>query len=129
MRIEHLAMWTADLDRLTNFYATYFGGIAGPRYVNAKNGFESTFVAFENGARLELMKTTLLAPVAIEPGAQRMGLTHLAMSVGSPQRVDELTQRLKADGFDVLDGPRWTGDGYYESVALDPDGNRVEITV
>jgi len=66
--------------------------------------------------------------VTAEPGAHRMGLTHVAISVGSEQWVDELTQRLKADGFPVLDGPRRTGDGYYESVVVDPDGNRIEIT-
>jgi lactoylglutathione lyase len=74
------------------------------------------------------MKTTMLAPVAIEPGAQRMGFTHIAVSVGSEQLVDAITQRLKDHGFPILDGPRRTGDGYYESVALDPDGNRIEIT-
>jgi lactoylglutathione lyase len=73
------------------------------------------------------MKTTTHAPVFIEPGAQRMGLTHFAVSLGSEALVDELTQRLKDDGYPVLDGPRRTGDGYYESVVLDPDGNRIEI--
>jgi lactoylglutathione lyase len=74
------------------------------------------------------MKTTTLDPVVIAPGAQRMGLTHFALSLGSDQLVDELTQRLKNAGYPVLDGPRRTGDGYYESVVLDPDGNRIEIT-
>jgi lactoylglutathione lyase len=74
------------------------------------------------------MKTTSLRPVAFEPGVQRMGLTHFAVSVGSKELVDELTRRLKGDGYPVLDGPRTTGDGYYESVVLDPDGNRIEIT-
>ena len=74
------------------------------------------------------MKTTTLNPVVIEPGAQRMGLTHFAVSLGSDQLVDQLTQRLKNDGYPVLDGPRRTGDGSYESVVLDPDGNRIEIT-
>lgn len=74
------------------------------------------------------MRTTAFVPVAHEPGAQRMGLTHLALSVGSVERVDELTNRLREDGYPILDGPRRTGDGYYESVTLDPDGTRVEIT-
>jgi lactoylglutathione lyase len=70
----------------------------------------------------------MLSPVAYDSGVQRMGLTHLAISVGSEQRVDELTLRIKAQGYPVLDGPRRTGDGYYESVVIDPDGNRIEIT-
>jgi len=128
MRIEHVAIWTNDLERSVAFYQRYFGATAGPRYVNPKKGFESVFLGFSGGARLEVMKTTTLSPVAIEPGAQRMGLTHLALSVGSESHVDELTQRLKNEGCPVLDGPRRTGDGYYESVVLDPDGNRLEIT-
>lgn len=129
MRIEHIAFWTRDLERFKRFYVTYFGAAAGSGYVNASKGFESCFLSFKDGARLEVMKTTTLTPLEIEPGAQRMGLTHFAISLGSEQLVDELTQRLRADGYPVLDGPRRTGDGYYESVVLDPDGNRIELTV
>jgi lactoylglutathione lyase len=129
MRIEHIALWTTDLDRCRRFYVSYFGAKAGPGYVNAEKGFESCFLNFADGARMEIMKTTTLSPLKIEPGTQRMGLTHFAISVGSEQLVDDLTQRLRMDGFSVLDGPRRTGDGCYESVTLDPDGNRIEITV
>ena len=129
MRIEHLALWTDDLARVRNFYVTYFDALAGSGYRNPAKGFESVFLSFSDGARLEFMKTTTLAPVVIAAGAQRMGLTHFAMSVGSEERVDALTRRLQEDGYPVLDGPRRTGDGYYESVVLDPDGNRIEITV
>lgn len=128
-RIEHVALWTDDLERTAGFYATYFGATVGPRYENTAKGFASCFLVFEGGARLELMTTKALRPVRHEPGAERMGLTHLAVGVGSAERVDALTARLAADGFPVLDGPRRTGDGYYESVVLDPDGNRVEITI
>jgi lactoylglutathione lyase len=128
MRIEHLALWTNDIDRCTRFYAEYFGAQIGPPYVNPKKGFESRFLSFDGGARLEVMRTQTLSPVEIEPGAQRMGLTHFAIAVGSEEGVDTLTARLRADGYAVLDGPRRTGDGYYESVVLDPDGNRIEIT-
>jgi lactoylglutathione lyase len=128
MRIEHIAFWTEDLERLVAFYQRYFGGTVGDKYVNTAKGFESRFVSFEAGARLEIMRTTTLAPVRHEAGAQRMGLTHFAVSLGSEQQVNELTERLRGDGHAVVDGPRRTGDGYYESVVLDPDGNRVEIT-
>jgi lactoylglutathione lyase len=127
MRIEHVAIWTTDLDRCKHFYASYFGATAGPNYVNPAKGFESCFLSFDNGARLEAMTTTTLPLVQAPRGAQRLGLTHLAISVGSDRLVDSLTERLRADGIAVVDGPRRTGDGYYESVVLDPDGNRIEI--
>ena len=129
MHIDHIALWTDDLDRLADFYARYFDARAGARYENPAKGFASRFLCFADGARIELMQTTRLAPLAAEPGAQRMGWTHLAIAVGSDAAVDALTQRLRDDGIAILDGPRRTGDGYYESVIVDPDGNRVEITV
>lgn len=128
IQIEHVAMWTDDIEGLAGFYAAYFGATAGPAYLNPSKGYESRFLAFPGGARLELMKTAVMDPVRSAPGAQRMGLTHLAFSVGSEAEVDALTSRLEQDGSPVLDGPRRTGDGYYESVVLDPDGNRIEIT-
>lgn len=128
MRIDHVALWTIDLDRCIRFYVDYFGASAGKRYVNPAKGFESCFLSFDDGARIEAMTTNRLAPVPSEPGAQRMGLAHIAISVGSERQVDELSRRLAAGGYPILDGPRRTGDGYYESVTLDPDGNRVEIT-
>lgn len=128
MHIEHIALWTKDIERCRRFYADYFGAQAGPRYVNAAKGFESCFLSLGDGARIELMRTTTLTPVTLAPGAQRMGLTHFAVALGSEQAVDILTARIRADGHPVLDGPRHTGDGYYESTVLDPDGNRIEIT-
>jgi lactoylglutathione lyase len=127
MRIDHIALWTNDLDKIKRFYGRYFGAQAGPHYVNAAKGFESCFLTFSDGARLEVMKTASLALSVPSAGTQPFGLTHLAISVGSDQRVDELTRRLSEDGVPILDGPRRTGDGYYETVTLDPDGNRVEI--
>src|ERR1700730_3915452 len=127
MRIEHIAIWTTNLDRCKQFYASYFGATAGPNYVNAAKGFESCFLSFDDGARLEVMTTTSLSLVQSPAGAERLGLTHLAISVGSERVVDELTKRLQSDGCAIVDGPRRTGDGYYESVVIDPDGNRVEI--
>ena len=127
VHIEHIALWTHDLDRCKLFYTSYFGATAAPSYVNPAKGFESCFLSFSNGARLELMKTTAVPVFAYPPGTQPFGLTHLAISVGSDDAVDALTERLKNDGVPVLDGPRRTGDGYYEAVVLDPDNNRIEI--
>jgi lactoylglutathione lyase len=127
-RIEHIALWVDDLDALGAFYAQTFGAQVGPHYVNAAKGFDSCFLTFESGTRIELMKTTRLSPTRHAPGVERMGLTHLAISLGSEDAVNELTERLRSDGVTVLDGPRRTGDGYYESVVLDPEGNRIEIT-
>jgi lactoylglutathione lyase len=129
VRIEHVAFWTEELERLVDFYEKYFGAEAGSKYLNPAKGYESRFLSFEGGARIEVMRSSTLKPVKHAPGTQRIGLAHLAISVGSIQRVEELTERLRKDGFEVVDGPRHTGDGYFESVVLDPDGNRIEITI
>ncbi len=128
-RIEHIALWTDDIERLAQFYARYLGAEVGSLYTNPAKGYESRFLRFADGARLELMRTTTLQPVRCASGAQRMGLTHIAIALGAEDRVDELTSVLRQAGVAVLDGPRRTGDGYYESVVLDPDGNRLELTV
>jgi lactoylglutathione lyase len=119
-RIEHVALWTDDLERSRAWYERWLGGRAGELYVNERNEFSSYFVVFDGGARLELMQM---------PG-QELGLrAHVAFALGSRERVDSLTAELRAAGVPVLDEPRTTGDGYYESVVADPDGNRVELTV
>ena len=128
MRIEHVALWTKELDQLRAFYETHFEAAAGAKYVNPRTGFESYFLNFSSGARLELMRSPEVADVTGSPGIQPVGYSHLAFSVGSKERVDGLTAELRASGYTVASAPRTTGDGYYESVVLDPDGNRVEIT-
>jgi len=127
MRIEHVAVWTPDLERLVAFYSRYFGATVGPKYTNPRTGFESYFLSFESGARLEVMRSPTVTTG--EPGQPRFGYAHLALSVGSEMEVDRRTDQFRAEGVSVVDGPRRTGDGYYESVILDPDGNRIEITV
>jgi ribosomal-protein-alanine N-acetyltransferase len=124
MHIEHIAVWTHDLERLKAFYETYFAGKANDKYVNASKQFESYFVTFASGARLEIMHAPGVAQTSENT---RTGYAHLAFSVGTEAAVDALTARLREDGYQVVSGPRHTGDGYYESGVLDPDGNPVEI--
>jgi lactoylglutathione lyase len=129
MKIEHIAIWTYELERLRAFYERYFGAIAGERYRNDEREFMSYFLRFADGARLELMTMTGVPESTNDPMRQFTGLIHVAISVGSEAEVDRLTETLRSDGHRVLDGPRRTGDGYYESTVLDPDGNRIELTV
>ena len=127
MKIEHIALYVQDLDRAKSFFVNYFGANCNNGYHNPRTDFRSYFLTFEDGARLEIMtKPGLDAPNGI---TERFGYAHLAFRAGSANAVDELTARMKTDGFPVLSGPRTTGDGYYESVVLDHEGNRIEITV
>ena len=128
MKIEHIAIWAQDLERLKEFYVQYFGARVGRKYQNVAKGFESYFLRFDSGARLEIMQMESVSRNTNDPLNLHTGLAHFAISVGSRKQVDELTNTLKSDGYQVLDGPRVTGDGYYESVVLDTEGNRVEIT-
>lgn len=128
MKIEHVAVWTNDLERLKDFYVDHFDAQANEKYQNAAKGFESYFLSFGSGARLELMSRPDVEADASVP-KYPVGLTHLAFSVGSTERVDRLTTKLRKAGFKVLGEPRTTGDGYYESNIADPDGNRIEITI
>ena len=127
MRLEHVAVWTRDPERLRAFYERYFDARAGAQYRSATHpGFTSYFLTFpEGGGRLELMS---VPDVAAAPPAPAAGYAHLALAVGSTAAVEALTARMRADGVRVLSGPRWTGDGYFEAVVEDPDGNAVEIT-
>lgn len=129
MHIEHLAIWVRDLERMRHFYERYFGAVANDKYVNPRKGFSSYFLSFPNGGpRLEIMQMTGVADSQHTGAGPFIGLTHLAFSVGGDQAVDSLTEQLRADGITILGEPRRTGDGYYESVVLDPEGNQLEIT-
>ncbi len=129
IRIEHVAIWVKDLEAFCAFYERHFGATAGPLYENPAKGFRSRFLSFPAGTQIEAMWTSRLSPAALPEDAPRAGLTHLAFALGSEQAVDDLTARLKTQGVTVLSGPRRTGDGYYESVILDLEGNRIELTV
>jgi Lactoylglutathione lyase and related lyases len=127
MNIAHAAIYTANLELLRDFYVTYFNGNAGPVYENKSNGFRSYFIEFDSDAALELM--TRASGLNLTKAAElNIGYSHLAFAVGDSPAVNELTERLRRDGFTVVTEPRLTGDGYYESCVLDPDGNHVEIT-
>ena len=128
MQIEHLAIWSPDIERLRAFYERYFDARASAKYRNPTSRFESYFLTFAGGPRLELMQRPDVGR-SNQTGEEWLGYAHLAISVGSEQAVDRLTGRLEDDGYRRLSGPRRTGDGYYESVVLDPDGNRIEITI
>ena len=127
--VDHAALWARDIEKLKKFYQTYFGAQAGPKYINEKKRFQSYFLTFSSGARLEIMQRPDVERLEkASPDQEFTGYAHLAFAVGSEKGVDELTARLAAGGHILVDGPRRTGDGYYESVILDPEGNRIEIT-
>ena len=129
MHINHLAIYTEDLEGMRQFYETYFQGKAGDLYHNPKKKFTSYFLSFDSGSRLELMHKDVVTSLSTESAQEYIGITHFAISVGSAEKVNELTEQLRKDGYTVIGEPRTTGDGYYESVVLDPEGNRVEITI
>lgn len=126
MKIEHISMWVSDLEKMRKFYEKYFGARSGNKYHNSEKNFSSYFLNFKPGCRLELMHKPDLAPSPKEKQPY-LGMAHFAISVGSKQLVDDLTTLLKKDGFTVESKPRTTGDGYYESVIKDPEGNLIEI--
>ena len=127
MKIEHVALYVNDLEKARDFFTKYFGGKQNEGYHNKTTDFRSYFISFDDGSRLEIMTRPNLTDDKKE--LIRTGFIHLAFSVGSKEKVDELTIRLKNDGYEVLCGPRTTGDGYYESCILGFENNQIEITV
>lgn len=126
MKIDHLAIWVGDLELVRQFYVKYFNANSGEVYINAKRGFTSCFLSFgEDKTRVELMHLSQIEEPLSRGNLK--GLAHFAISVGGKKAVDALTERIRKDGFTVSGEPRTTGDGYYESVVLDPEGNVVEI--
>lgn len=129
MKIEHLALWVKDLEQTKNFYTHYFGMQCSEKYTNASKGFSSYFLSFENETtRLEIMHRADILESKNTSAGNIFGLTHFALSVGGKEKVDEFTRQFRADGYKIVGEPRTTGDGYYESVIEDVDGNWVEIT-
>ena len=127
MIIEHIAMYVNDLEAARDFFAEYLGGQSNDGYHNKTTDFRSYFICFDGGARLEIMTKPKLEDQ--DKPLNRTGYAHIAFSVGSKEKVDELTEQLKSDGFEVVSGPRTTGDGYYESCVVAIEGNLIEITV
>lgn len=127
MRIEHIAMYVNDLEAAREFFVGFLGGRSNDGYHNKATGFRSYFIRFDDGARLEIMNRPGLAEPERAPN--RTGYSHIAFSVGSRQAVNQLTEKLSRAGYEVLSGPRTTGDGYYESCVVAIEGNQIEITV
>ncbi len=127
MKIDHIAMYVNDLENAKKFFIKYFGAEANDGYHNPRTDFRSYFLTFDDGARLEIMTKPGMEDQEKAPA--RTGFAHIAFSVGSKERVDSLTAELKADGYEVISGPRTTGDGYYESCVVAIEENQIEITV
>lgn len=127
MKIEHIAMYVNDLEGTRKFFERYMGAVSNNLYHNEMTGFKSYFLIFEDGARLEIMNKPDMDDT--EKSLQRTGFIHIAFSVGSKEKVDLLTEQMKNDGYEIISGPRTTGDGYYESCIVAIEGNQIEITI
>lgn len=125
MEIEHIGLWVNDLEMMKDFYTTYFNATATELYHNSRTGFRSYFLIFKDGARLEIQNKSGL----VDGNNFSLGFTHLAIKVGEVSDVNRMTTQFIKDGFEILNGPRWTGDGYYESIVKDPEGNLLELTI
>ncbi|WP_099974766.1 VOC family protein [Lactobacillus terrae] len=124
MKIDHVAIWTSDLEKMKNFYQKYFDVEISDLYVNNKTTFKSYFIKFESGSRIELTTKRFLFDNAMDT----IGYSHIAIAVGDQSGVEEYVERFMADGYPIVSGPRITGDGYYEAVIQDPEGNLIELT-
>jgi lactoylglutathione lyase len=127
VRIDHIALYVSNLEEVKNFFVKYFGAVSNTKYRNAMTGFQSYFLTFDDGMRVELMTKPRLTEQPKAP--LRTGYHHIAISLGSSEAVDIMTSRLQADGYMVQSGPRTTGDGYYESSILAVEDNVIELTI
>ena len=126
MKIEHVAMYVTDLEAARDFFIRYLNGESNNVYHNSNTGFRSYFISFDDGARLELMNKPEMDDY--EKPLNRTGYAHIAFSVGSKENVDMLTEKMRSSGYEVVSGPRTTGDGYYESCIVAIEGNQIELT-
>ena len=126
--IEHLAIWTKNIEKMNTFYLEFFEVSANEKYFNPTKNFSSYFLSFPSGTRIELMHRPEIAK-QLEGLEQNLGLAHFAIALVSKQKVDDLTHTLRMKGYSIFGEPRTTGDGYYESVIADPEGNQIELTV
>ncbi len=125
MNLEHIALYVEDLEAMKAFYVRHFGATANNKYHNPRTGLQTYFLSFDGGARLEVMQRPGMTPKA--SGEHSLGYTHISFKLGSKEKVDQLTRELQESGCPLLNGPRMTGDGYYESVLSDPEGNLIEL--
>ena len=126
MKIEHIALYVNDPEAARDFFVNFLGGKSNSGYHNPRTNFRSYFITFDDAPRLEIMTKPDLTDQ--EKPLNRTGYAHIAFSVGSKEKVDELTEQLRSAGYDVVSGPRTTGDGYYESCIVGIEGNQIEIT-
>lgn len=150
MRLEHLAIWAKDLEGVKNFFTKYFNMESNEKYVNTTKGFSSYFLSFKkektqstftsvsgysssvvtlqsNPVRIEVMHRHDISDNENGNRGMVYGLAHIAIGVGNKQKVDALTERLRADGYTIIGEPRMTGDGFYESIVEDSEGNYIEL--
>lgn len=127
MFIDHVAIWTKDLEKVKDFYKKYFNFKSNNKYINKQKNFESYFLYLENGSRIELMKMPVIPENKNDSIKQYIGIIHIAINVNGRENVEKITDKIKNDGYEIVSLPRETGDGYYESCILDPEGNRIEI--
>jgi catechol 2,3-dioxygenase-like lactoylglutathione lyase family enzyme/ribosomal protein S18 acetylase RimI-like enzyme len=125
MDLDHIAIWAQNLEQEKDFYVKYFACKANHKYENPEKHFTSYFLTFPNGARIELMHKD---EIHVGSNKDSFGFCHIAINVGTNDEVDSLTKTLAQDGYQIESLPRKTGDGYYESVILDPEGNKIELT-
>ncbi|MEI6048981.1 MAG: VOC family protein [Bacteroidota bacterium] len=128
MTIDHIAIWTNNLEQLKDYYVRYFNGVAKDKYTNKETHFESYFLSFSSGSRLEIMKMPGIPEDLNDRILQHQGIIHLSFGVDTMEMVTIKSKELARAGFKILRGPRVTGDGYYEFETLDPDNNRIEVT-